>query len=413
MAGLLERAGYELAPDAGSADAVIVNSCTVKERTYLDFRKRVKQLGSAPALILAGCVPRVPGQAREFSEFSQVGPDNLSAIPEVVERALAGERVSLTRRAESPRLALPHRRRNPAVEIIPISQGCLGDCTFCQTVLARGRLRSYPEDAILSRVRAAVAEGVRFIWLTSQDCGAYGLDTGSNLPRLLRRVAGVPGDFRVRVGMANPDLVKLYLPEFAEAMSLPPVLKFAHIPVQAGSDTVLGAMGRPYAADDFRRIADALRARVPGITLATDLIAGFPTEDDADFEATLQMVRDTRPPVINRSRYSARPGTRAARLPLLPSSVVSARSKRLYALARDVARAELARLVGSEAECLAEEQPRPGVTMFRTDAYQPVIVTGSHAPGTRRRIRVTGTEGFHAEGLVLQAPSFFPKMPVA
>jgi MiaB/RimO family radical SAM methylthiotransferase len=299
---------------------------------------------------------------------------------------------------------MPHRRRNPAVEIIPISQGCLGDCTFCQTVLARGRLRSYPEEAILARVRSAVGDGVRFIWLTSQDCGAYGLDSGTNLPRLLRRVADEPGDFRVRVGMANPDLVKLYLPEFVEAMSLPPILKFAHIPVQAGSDRVLGDMGRLYAADDFRRIADALRNRIPGITLATDLIVGFPTEGESDFEATLQLVRDTRPPVINRSRYSARPGTRAARLPLLPSAAVSARSKRLYGLARGIAQAELAGLVGSEVECLAEDQPQPGVTMFRTDAYQPVIVTESHPPGTRQRILVTSVAGFHAEGRTIPHP---------
>ena len=402
MAGLLERAGHVIADSPDTADAVIVNSCTVKDRTYLDFHKRVRELSAAgvgPVLILAGCVPRVPEQAREFAAHPQVGPDNITSIVEVVERALAGERPALTRRSASePRLLLPKRRRNPAVEIVPISRGCLGSCTFCQTVLARGRLHSFPEDDILAQIRAAEEEGVRMVWLTSQDCGAYGADTGTSLPALRRRVAGLPGDFTVRVGMANPDHVGEWAEEFADALAHPRFFRFAHVPVQSGSDAVLRDMARPYAADGFRRIAEVLRARMPDVTLATDLIVGFPTETEADFADTLRLVRDTRPPVINRSRFSPRPGTRAARLPVLPSAEVSARSRELYALARRVTMRELDGLAGRTLWAVAESNPRPDVTMFRTRAYVPVIVRGHHAPGSVLDIRVRGVDGFHAVG---------------
>ena len=154
MAGLLGRDGFEIVNDPANADAAIVNSCTVKDRTFRELEKRLGSFSkradddaeaNRPVVILAGCAPRVPAQSEHFSSFSQIGPDNLADISEVVRRSLRGERVTRLERAhDAERLQLPVRRRNPAIEIVPISKGCLGSCTFCQTVLARGRLRSFP-----------------------------------------------------------------------------------------------------------------------------------------------------------------------------------------------------------------------------------------------------------------------------
>lgn len=399
MAGLLERAGYEIAREPSGADAVIINSCTVKDRTYLDFRKRVKELGgTVPALILAGCVPRVPTQSAEFSDYSQVGPDNLAAVPEVVERTLAGERVTRVGRSKAERVTLPRRRRNPSIEIVPISKGCLGACTFCQTVLARGRLHSFPEDAIIARIESAAVEGVAQVWLTSQDCGAYGLDCGTNLPKLMRRIARIPGEFKVRVGMANPDLIKMFLPQFADALADPRFFQFAHIPVQAGSDSVLRDMKRLYSIDDFRRICDALRDRMPHVTIATDIIAGFPTETDDDFALTLALIREMRIPVINRSRFSPRTGTSAARLSMLPSSVISRRSNELCAAAKEVSSQELLRWAEWEGPVIVEEHPREGLALARNDAYVPFVLSGNFAPGESVHVHAAGIEGFHLVG---------------
>jgi len=401
MAGLLERDGFALADAPAEADCVIINSCTVKDRTYLELQKRVADLTgrrcdaaqTAPAVVLAGCAPRVPQQSKQFAHLPQVGPDNLAAVPSVVRAALAGETPTvLSRTHNEERLTLPTRRRNPAIEIVPISKGCLGSCSFCQTVLARGRLRSFPEEQILQRIEAAVREGVRHVWLTSQDCGAYGLDCGTNLPRLMRRIARLPGDFRVRVGMANPDLIKLFLPEFVEALQHPRFYQFAHIPVQAGSDAVLAAMRRMYSVDDYRRICEALVEAMPQITLATDIIVGFPTEGDADFAATCNLVRDLRLPVVNRSKFSARVGTSAARLKPLPSRDVAERSRALYEIARHVNRAHLDSWVGWRGEAWVEEAAGDGRVLARNLAYLPISID-VHGQDARSTVELTSCGG--------------------
>lgn len=403
MMGLLERDGYTIVSDPALADLVIINSCTVKDRTYLDLKKRVGALTSttstSPHVVLAGCAPRVPQQSAHFANVSQVGPDNLAAVPEVVRRTLQGEVVhQLARDHDADRLLLPSRRRNPLVEIVPISKGCLGSCTFCQTVLARGRLRSFPEQQILQRIEKAVSEGVEQVWLTSQDCGAYGLDCGTNLARLLRRVRRIPGDFCVRVGMANPDMIKLFLDEFVEALDHERFFQFAHIPVQSGSNLVLDAMKRLYSTDDFRRICDALRERMPAITLATDIIVGFPTERDEDFAETQQLLREVAIPIVNRSRFSPRAGTSAARLRGLPGKIVATRSKQLLETCREISKQSLSVYVDRVLQVTVEERVSTTHVMGRTPEYVPVILEYPNSAQAKIAVRVSHVEGFHLAG---------------
>ncbi len=402
MTGLLERDGFEIAASPDEADAVIVNSCTVKDRTWLELKKRMQHLGErVPAVVLAGCAPRVPSQSKQLEAWSQLGPNNLAEVPEVVRRTLAGERLIRTDvRHDEDRLQLPARRRNALVEIIPISKGCLGACTFCQTVIARGRLRSFPAEQILDRIRGAVSEGVNQVWLTSQDCGAYGLDVGTNLPALMREIIKVPGNFTVRVGMANPDLIKLYLDEFAEVLAHPRFYQFAHIPLQAGSDSVLEDMRRLYTVSDFHAICRRLRQASPDMTIATDIIVGFPTETDADFQQSVDAVTEAGVPVINRSRYSPRPGTPAARLKLLPSKVVSERSRELYRVACDIAFADLDKWASWRGPIIMEESlAGRGAMLARNFAYKPVVVPQTAA--TTALAQVTRRNRFHLHADIL------------
>ncbi|AXA37046.1 MAG: tRNA (N(6)-L-threonylcarbamoyladenosine(37)-C(2))-methylthiotransferase [Candidatus Hydrogenedentota bacterium] len=408
MAGLLAAAGFEIVASEAEADVVVVNSCIVKDRSYWDLRKRLGGLCArrdregGPVVVLAGCAPRVPAHGREFAALPQLGPDNVASVVEVVERALRGEIVHRTeRRPEPARVALPKRRRNPAIEIIPISKGCLGACTFCQTVLARGRLYSFDEEQILDAIRAAVSEGVRQIWLTSQDCGAYGRDRDTTLPKLLRRIAEMPGDFRVRLGMVNPDWAKLYAEELAEIYAHPRFYAFAHLPVQSGSDAVLQAMRRNYSARDFEEVCEVLRRRVPEIAIATDIIAGFPTERDHDWEQTVALLRRVRPAVVNRSRFSPRPGTAAARLSPLPSAVVGQRSRELADLTLALTQERLRHRVGDLCEVVVEEQARPGSVVARDRCYTSIIVEGSWPLGSRLSVRLTRVERFHLRAEVV------------
>jgi threonylcarbamoyladenosine tRNA methylthiotransferase CDKAL1 len=417
MAGLLERAGYHVIDSPAGADVVIINSCIVKERSYLDLRKRLAAFEEGvpahqpvrrPAIVLAGCAPKVPQHGHEFARFAQLGPDNVACVVEVVEKALAGEVIHRVARSDAPRLALPKRRRNPAVEIVPISRGCLGRCSFCQTVLARGRLRSFAEDEIEAAVRDALRQGVREVWLTSQDCGAYGQDRATTLPGLLRRLARIPGDFRIRLGMVNPDWAKQFANELAEILAHPRFFRFAHLPVQAGSDAVLRAMRRDYTVDDFLAVCEVLRRAAPDISIATDVIAGFPTETDDDWAATIELLRRVRPAVVNRSRFSPRPGTAAARLAPLPSAVVARRSRELYYLTASLVAQRLRAWVGRTCPVIVEECPRPGIVLARDDTYTPVVIAGDYAPGTALTVRVEAVEGFHLRARPLAAGAVIP-----
>jgi threonylcarbamoyladenosine tRNA methylthiotransferase CDKAL1 len=433
MTALLERDGFEIVKSADDADILIVNSCTVKDRTYLDLKKRIQKLSGTtdalatnsssssnsrvdrhPVVILAGCAPAVPSQGQEFAHVSQLGPNSIAAVTDVVRRSLAGEIVHVARAPhDGARLELPSRRRNPMVEIVPISKGCLGSCSFCQTVFARGRLRSFPEEQILHRIRQAVSEGVRHIWLTSQDCGAYGLDQGTNLPKLMRKIARIPGEFRVRIGMANPDLIKIFLNDFAAVLSDEKFYQFAHVPVQAGSDQVLRDMRRQYSTADFEGICDTLRGRLPEITIATDVIVGFPTETAEDFDSTVALMRSLAIPVMNRARFSPRPGTAAARLPLLPGREVARRSAELYAVAREISAGALDRQVGREVSAIPEERfEQPGTVLARTPQYVPVIVSGELAkPGESGsfpvlHVTIRSRSGFHLHGMESRRADF-------
>lgn len=398
LIGLLEQDACEIVSAAEQADAIIVNSCTVKDRSYLEFKKRLAELArlpNHPVIIVAGCIPRIPEHAREIEHLSRIGPDSLGSITDVVRRAVAGEHVVQVERAAQPRLRLPRRRRNPAVEILPISKGCVGRCTFCQTVIARGRLQSFPAEEILAHVAQAIREGVRIVWLTSQDCGAYGLDEGIRLPELMRRISTQAGEFRCRVGMSNPDLLKSILTEYVAALDSPAFFRFAHIPLQSGSDGVLSDMRRMYTVDDFCRICHALRERMPDISIATDVIVGYPTETDEDFEQTLAVLRETRPSTINRSRFSPRPGTAAARLNQLPSKVTGERSRRLARLVDELVAQDFARWQGWTGEAIVEECSSSGSALARNHCYKPILLEGTYEPGQRVHVRTDEAHGFH------------------
>ena len=283
------------------ADLWLVNTCTVKSpsQSAMDtLLRRGRELGKA--LLVSGCVPQGDRRAVELRGLSVLGVTQIDRVVEAVEETLKGNTVTLLAKKALPALDLPKVRRNAHVEIIPLSTGCLGACTYCKTKHARGQLGSYDPDALVARAAAAAADpAVREIWLSSEDTGAYGRDLGARLPALLRRIAAaLPPDGRtmLRVGMTNPPFILEDLPEIADILALPSVFSYLHVPVQSGSDAVLAAMNREYTAAQFERVCDTLLAAVPGMELATDVICGFPGEAPADHEATMALLRKYRFP---------------------------------------------------------------------------------------------------------------------
>jgi threonylcarbamoyladenosine tRNA methylthiotransferase CDKAL1 len=333
MAGMLSEYGYSITEDEETADLLLINSCTVKGPSQDSFLQRVRENKRSKPIVVAGCVPQADPKHKDLLGVSVIGVQQIDRVVEVVEETLRGNTVQLLSKASRPSLDLPKIRKNRFVEIIPISTGCLGACTYCKTKHARGHLGSYEPEAIVQRALDAIADGVTQIWLTSEDSGAYGRDIGSSLPKLLQELlAVIPEHVMVRIGMTNPPYMLEHLDAMAEILNHPRVFSFLHIPAQAGSNAVLDAMHREYTVEDFQHIVDCLKRKVPTLTIATDIICGFPTETEADFDQTLHLVRHNQFPILNISQFYSRPGTPAARMKLLPSQEVKRRSTELTKL---------------------------------------------------------------------------------
>lgn len=410
MAGLLAEQGYNVTDDLEdpNIDAFLLNSCSVKNPSESAFRDLAKKCQSRERpVIVAGCVPQADNKGDQWNDFSVIGVQAIERVVEVVEQALDGNKIHLLTRSKKskPSLDLPKIRRNKFIEIIPINLGCLGDCTYCKTKMARGTLVSYAVEEIVARVKQCVEEGVREVRLTSEDAGAYGLDIGTNIVELLEAVLAVlPDGVMLKLGMSNPPYMLNRLEGIARCLNHPRMYKFLHLPVQSGSDHVLAAMKREYTVEEFSRVCDTLLRLVPGLQIATDVICGFPGETEEDFEETMNLVRKYRFPILNLSQFYPRPGTVAARMQRVPTQIVKERSRRLSELFNDGISDPYASLLGSQQRVWITETAHDGHNLCgHTQNYTQVIVPPKGASmGTDVQVQIVETGRFFVRGEVLE-----------
>jgi threonylcarbamoyladenosine tRNA methylthiotransferase CDKAL1 len=384
LAGCLAEAGFELSFSVSAADAVIYNTCAVKGPTENRIVEILKRVPKKKKVIVAGCLPLINFKrlCKEVRFEGAVGPASADGIVNVVNRVLEGETVIELEGAvkAKPTLSLPRFRSNPVISVLPVSYGCLGACAYCCVVFARGRLRSYTVEEITEQARKDLGAGVKEFWITSQDAACYGRDVGTNLAALLKALGDIKDDFRVRVGMMTPNMTTHILDDVIEAFKNEKVYKFVHLPVQSGDDNVLKNMRRFYTAGDFIEIVDAFRAAFPEITLATDVICGFPRETRQAFENTLRVIGEVRPDVVNVSKFFARPRTAAAEMgdDFVEPAEIKSRSSAAAHLARQIAFERNQRWTGWTGEVLIDEKGRiPGTWIGRNFAYKPVIIKSS------------------------------------
>ncbi|NXC32127.1 CDKAL methylthiotransferase, partial [Campylorhamphus procurvoides] len=341
MAGQLAAYGYKITDNSAEADLWLLNSCTVKNPAEDHFRNSIRKAQEGnKKVVVAGCVPQAQPRQDYLKGLSIIGVQQIDRVVEVVEETIKGHSVRLLgqkkdkgKRLGGARLDLPKIRKNPLIEIISINTGCLNACTYCKTKHARGELASYPIEELVDRAKQSFQEGVCELWLTSEDTGAYGRDIGTDLPTLLwSLVQLIPQGAMLRLGMTNPPYILEHLEEMAKILNHPRVYAFLHIPVQSASDSVLMDMKREYCVADFKQVVDFLRDKVPGITIATDIICGFPGETDEDFQETMKLVEQYRFPSLFINQFYPRPGTPAAKMPQVPASVKKQRTKDLSQL---------------------------------------------------------------------------------
>lgn len=341
MAGQLAAYGYKITDNAENADLWLLNSCTVKNPAEDHFRNEItKAQEKGKYLVLSGCVPQAQPRAGYLQGVSTVGVQQIDRVVEVVEETLKGHTVRLFGQKKSEgkkiggaRLDLPKIRKNPLIEILAINTGCLNQCTYCKTKHARGELGSYPIEDLVQRAKQSFQEGVCEIWLTSEDTGAYGIDIGVTIVDLLwKLVEVIPEGCMMRIGMTNPPYILEHLEEVAKILNHPRVYAFLHVPVQSASDSVLMDMKREYCLADFKQVVEVLKERVPGVTIATDVICGFPTETDEDFQETMELVRLYKFPSLFINQFFPRPGTPAAKMPQIDAQEKKKRTKQISTL---------------------------------------------------------------------------------
>ena len=408
MAGCLAEAGYILVDSLADADVIVYNTCAVKGPTENRMIELLKRVPKSKKLVVVGCLPLINFERlqRETAFNGVAGPALGEKIVDIVRTVLMGEKVLALEDAEraKPSLKLPRVQINPVVGIIPISYGCLGSCAYCCVLFARGRLRSYTVDEITERVKLDLAGGVREFWLTSQDTACYGLDIGTSLPELLRAVCSVDGDFKVRVGMMTPNMALRILDKLIEAYRDEKIFKFLHIPVQSGDNEVLMRMRRFYTVEDFKQIVNAFREAFPEVTIATDVICGFPGETHDAFEKTLRLLEEVKPDIVNVSKFFARPRTLAAKMDgTVPFSEIKERSSMLSGLALKIALEKNMRWIGWDGEVLIDERGTvPNSWVGRNFAYKPVVVkNAANLLGTVVRVKVSKAFPTHLEGEIL------------
>ncbi|MBC7074093.1 tRNA (N(6)-L-threonylcarbamoyladenosine(37)-C(2))-methylthiotransferase [Candidatus Parcubacteria bacterium] len=359
------------------ADFIIFNTCGVVEKTERKIFKKAKQLQKkGKKIIFAGCLPLISPKICQEIGDGVLGPTNILDLPKVIESILKGKKaVVLAKNSiDKAKLGCFTIPRESCVAIVPISEGCLSFCAFCATKFARGRLRSFDQEAILENIKKVLNLGAKEIQLTSQDLAIYGKDKGKwALPELLTKISEIKGDFKVRLGMMNPWGAKKIFSKLLKILENEKFYKFLHLPLQSGSDRILKLMNRNYKAKDFFELVSKFKKKFKNSLLATDVIVGFPTETEKDFQKTVFAIKKAKPEILHIFRYSRRPQTEASKLKDFPDRIKKERSRFLTKIFLEICQKENRKYLRKKFKALITEK-RGNSFLARLPSYKAVIV---------------------------------------
>jgi tRNA-2-methylthio-N6-dimethylallyladenosine synthase len=378
MAELLEADGLVAAADSVAADLVVLNTCHIREKAaekvYSEIGRLRRDDGTRPMIAVAGCVAQAEGAEiprRAPSVDIVVGPQAYHRLPQLV---ADGRGLDTDMPLASKFGALPARRRPGPSAFLTVQEGCDKFCTYCVVPYTRGAEVSRPWTAVMDEARALVDGGAREIVLLGQNVNAWRDPDGRGLEQLIAALDRLPGLARIRYTTSHPnDMTEGLIRAHAEVESLMPYL---HLPVQSGSDRVLKAMNRSHTSASYLRLLDRVRDARPDIAISGDFIVGFPGETEAEFEATLEIVRAVNYAHAYSFKYSPRPGTPAAAMEgQVPARVQDERLQRLQALLNEQQLAFNRGAVGTRTTILVERGgKKPGQKVGKSPWLQSVHV---------------------------------------
>ncbi len=387
--GMLRGIGYEPTDNWEEADLILLNTCTIREKpdqkvlSHIGEYKKLKEKNPNALIAVSGClaqrtgwelVQKAPAIDIMFSSF------NMHQLPELINQAQAGYKaiaiLDSPPEDEDKVWEFPTERDNPYCAYVTIIKGCDKNCTYCVVPRTRGKERSRSLESILEEVRRLVDDGVREIHLLGQNVTAWGKDFDKpvSFSHLLYEVSKIEGVERIRFTTGHPtDLTD----DTIEAMAdIPQVCNALHLPFQAGSNRVLELMDRKYTKEFYLERVAKLKENVPDIAMSTDIIVGFPTESDEDFEHTLDVVRQVEFEQIFSFKFSPRPGTPAESMEgHVPDEVKTQRMSRLLSLQKSIMGKLSSRYEGSVQEVLVEDE-KDGKLVGRTTTNKWVTLEG-------------------------------------
>ncbi len=415
MMEILSTLGFERTQEIGDASLILVNTCSVRHNpenkvySFLGMLDKLKRRNPALIVGVAGCVAQQSGEAilRRARVVDMVfGPDQMFRLPEMLDAVQHGERIAWTEWQDVrgrvhnfiPGEWLERGHLDGCIAFIAISKGCSNGCAFCIVPQARGREISREPDNILEEARALIAKGAKEIWLLGQNVNAYRAGD-TRFIDLLDAVSQLDVR-RIRFTSPHPMDWDDALSDLMAARSN--ICSYLHLPLQSGADRVLEKMNRRHAIAEYLNKVCYMKRVNPAIEISTDLIVGFPTETDAEFEDTLRVMTEVRFSQVFSFKYSPRPGTRAADWPDdVPRTVKEDRLARLIAVQDAINAEQKARYIGTEQEILIDgtHPKHKNVSSGRTDGYRPVSVAAEGlAVGQIVTVRINGVQGHWLTG---------------
>lgn len=399
-------AGFRIVPAGQPAEWAIVNTCTVTHRADQEARqliRRVARIVPGARIVVTGCyAQRAPEELRSIPAVSAVlGTAERDRIAEHLGDGPVGE--VAPGRAKRPFHAAAPLAFGRTRALLKVQDGCDSFCAFCIVPFVRGRSRSLPLEDALEQARRLIEADFHEIVLTGADLGRYGWDLGDHalLPRLIERLLSLSDRHRIRLSSIEPNKVDPVLVEWLG--SEPRLCRHLHLPLQSGSARVLTAMRRTYAPADYLSLCERVAARGP-VGIGADVIVGYPGETEEDFAETVRVIEAAPVTYLHVFRYSARPGTAAARLAETAGpATAQARSERLRALGEEKARAFRASLIGSTLPVLPEPRARGGPLAALSDVYVPVRLGDARAARGIVEAEIVGVEGDRLIGRPVQA----------
>lgn len=368
-----------------NCDKILINTCGVKEQTQtkiLNFLKKIKSEKIPDRkIIIFGCLVDI-----DKDSLKKICPNakyfKVSEKKEILK--IIGEK------------GKSNDKKTTA--IIILSNGCLGNCSYCAIKIARGTLESKPVVKIVSEIKKAIDVGAKEIFLTSQDNACYGFDKNTNLIFLLKEILKIKKEFKIRVGMGNPQHILPILKDLIKIYKNKKMYKFLHIPIQSGDNKILKDMNRFYRIEDVFKIVKEFRKEIKNINIATDVIVGFPTEGEKEFENTIKAIKKIKPQVVNISRFGQRKGIAANKYKDLSGNIKKERSRKLTKLFEEIAYLENEKELNKKYSIIITEKGKNNTSIGKTENYKSVVLFKNIEIGKKINVKIKNYEKYYLVG---------------